>query len=127
MYEALAEHYEQLFPPSDALVALAERLSRERPILDVGCAGGALVRRLGERAFGLEREGAMARLSPRTAVGDMTSLPFARRFGLALLTGNTLANAASGAPRERVLAELARVLLPVVAAVVFTVNFARIA
>lgn len=130
-YKMLSEYYEEIFPLPEGLVSIVKELTAENGrVLDVGCATGALIKRLikdGYDAYGLEYSEELIEYKERTLQGDMHKLPYDDgSFDTVVCTGNTLAHVNDAAGAETVLKEFARVLKKGGYAVIQILNYKMI-
>jgi len=127
----LSEYYDEIFPVNENAAGLIKTFAGDGGrVLDVGCATGALVRRLdsfGLDAYGLEYEPSLVRYTEKTVIGDMHSLDFpAEHFDCLSCTGNTLAHVRDMDGAVQVMKEFYKVLKTDGKALIQILNYDRI-
>ena len=143
LYDDFADHYDQVFPLKEEVVAfLADLVASPKDLLDLGCATGALclaLSRLGHRVTGLDRDERMVARAREGAAGAGLEVEFraapmeeagelfrGRRFDLASCLGNTLVHLSSPGAVGAFLQDLRSLLAPGGLLVVQIVNYRRI-
>lgn len=119
-YTLFARHYDDIFPPGPKVAFVAARLPAPGPLLDLGCATGAVAEGLAERGYdvtGVDLDAGLlaqarerARQQPHLSFlqADMRQLPdFPAPFAGAFCLGNTLVHLLERADRVAALAGVA--------------------
>jgi SAM-dependent methyltransferase len=129
-YTNLSDVYEHIFPLGEITYAFLKKHATE-PVLDIGCASGAYVRRFHEdglAAEGIEYVPELIKYSRNVRTGDMRKLPaeFSEKFGLAFCIGNTLAHCEDAADAAGILKSISNILKSGGKAVIQILNYEKI-
>jgi SAM-dependent methyltransferase len=126
-YQMLAKNYDEIFPMGEMVLKTVQEITPDGgAILDVGCATGRYMERLGELGYdthGVEYSPELVDYDKNVIIGDMHDMPFDGQFDTVMCTGNTLVHTADYSSMTQVLAQFCKALKPNGKALIQILNY----